>query len=419
MPVIDRVLAPRQALRSIERASSRSRGLLIAAPSRKTVVSAPEDDRVRMALRDPVGLERRVVSDHDAGVRRRVLVLSHIRDNDFERDAELGEQLPAAGRGRCKDEAAGRGHRGQPYRPPNMLKANPLASIVTPYTFPHAPRACTDQHHRRGPRRKPPAHPRRLRVPRGARGPAGRVPRARDVRLSAARPAVQAPLRSRRRGLAPGRWPPPSARFPRSWAPSRPTAGGSGRPFYNAAAFCHRGKVALAARKCLLPTYDVFDEDRYFEPAAQPTVIVHAGVRIGVTICEDIWTHPMISTRRLYSGLDPVKQLAAQKCDLMVNLSASPWNYGKGGVRQTLVTDAARALGCPVAYVNAVGGNDELIFDGRSLVSDPGGPRPDRHGRVRRGADRGGNRPGPAAGPMAALSADVRAARDGGHPRPP
>jgi NAD+ synthase (glutamine-hydrolysing) len=102
-------------------------------------------------------------------------------------------------------------------------------------------------------------------------------------------------------------------------------------------------------------------------------VIVHNGTRIGVTICEDIWTHPMISTRRLYNGLDPVKQLAALKCDLMVNLSASPWNHGKSGVRQTLVTDAARALGCPVAYVNAVGGNDELIFDGRSLVSDPAG----------------------------------------------
>jgi NAD+ synthase (glutamine-hydrolysing) len=131
--------------------------------------------------------------------------------------------------------------------------------------------------------------------------------------------------------------------------------------------------VQGVAHKCLLPTYDVFDEDRYFEPAAQPTVIVHSGVRIGVTICEDIWTHPMISTRRLYNGLDPVRQLAAQKCDLMVNLSASPWDHGKSGVRQTLVTDAARALGCPVVYVNAVGGNDELIFDGRSLVSDAAG----------------------------------------------
>jgi NAD+ synthase (glutamine-hydrolysing) len=148
---------------------------------------------------------------------------------------------------------------------------------------------------------------------------------------------------------------------------------GTGRPFYNTAAFCHRGKVVSFAHKCLLPTYDVFDEDRYFEPAAHPTVIVHDGVRIGITICEDIWTHPMISTRRLYNGLDPVRQLAAQKCDLMVNLSASPWNFGKSLVRQTLVTDAALALGCPAAYVNAVGGNDELIFDGRSLVSDAGG----------------------------------------------
>jgi NAD+ synthase (glutamine-hydrolysing) len=148
---------------------------------------------------------------------------------------------------------------------------------------------------------------------------------------------------------------------------------GTGRSFFNSAAFCHRGNVQAVAHKCLLPTYDVFDEDRYFEPASQPTVIVHAGVRIGVTICEDIWTHPMISTRRLYNGLDPVRQLAAQKCDLMVNLSASPWDHGKSGVRQTLVTDAARALGCPVVYVNAVGGNDELIFDGRSLVSDAAG----------------------------------------------
>ena len=148
---------------------------------------------------------------------------------------------------------------------------------------------------------------------------------------------------------------------------------GTGRSVHNSAAFCHRGAVTAVARKCLLPTYDVFDEDRYFEPASQATVLVHAGIRIGVTICEDIWTHPMISTRRLYNGLDPVQQLASQKCDLMVNLSASPWNHGKSGVRQTLVTDAARALACPVAYVNAVGGNDELIFDGRSLASDAQG----------------------------------------------
>ncbi|HXB01899.1 MAG TPA: NAD+ synthase [Opitutaceae bacterium] len=148
---------------------------------------------------------------------------------------------------------------------------------------------------------------------------------------------------------------------------------GQGRPFSNAAAFCHRGEIALITRKCLLPTYDVFDEDRYFEPAAAPRTIAFAGKKIGVTICEDIWTHPTIATRRLYHGLDPVKLLAAEGCDLMVNLSASPWHHGKGHLRQTLVTDAARALGCPVAYVNAIGGNDELIFDGRSLVADAQG----------------------------------------------
>jgi NAD+ synthase (glutamine-hydrolysing) len=191
---------------------------------------------------------------------------------------------------------------------------------------------------------------------------------------------------------------------------------GTGRQFFNSAAFCHRGRITAVAHKCLLPTYDVFDEDRYFEPAVQTTVIVHNGVRIGITICEDIWTHPMISTRRLYNGLDPVKQLAAQKCDMMVNLSASPWNHGKSGVRQTLVTDAARELGCPVAYVNAVGGNDELIFDGRSLMSDA-------TGRVITGmaafasdlaiadtnAPASSARPGP----------HLRAGRDGRHPRRP
>jgi NAD+ synthase (glutamine-hydrolysing) len=148
---------------------------------------------------------------------------------------------------------------------------------------------------------------------------------------------------------------------------------GQGRPFYNSAAFCHRGRITATARKCLLPTYDVFDEDRYFEPATAPTVVVHAGQRIGITICEDIWTHPMLSTRRLYSGLMPLEQLASQKCDLMLNLSASPWHHDKENLREKLVIDSARTLRCPVAYINTVGGNDELIFDGRSLVCDAHG----------------------------------------------
>ena len=153
-----------------------------------------------------------------------------------------------------------------------------------------------------------------------------------------------------------------------------PNPTGRGRPFYNSAAFCYRGQIGAVARKCLLPTYDVFDEDRYFEPATSPIVIEHAGLRIGLTICEDIWTHPMISTRRLYSGKMPIDQLVDQRCDLMVNLSASPWHSTKDALRQNLVVaEAARALSCPVAYVNAVGGNDELIFDGRSHVTNAQG----------------------------------------------
>lgn len=146
----------------------------------------------------------------------------------------------------------------------------------------------------------------------------------------------------------------------------------TGRRFFNAAAFCVRGEVTVIARKCLLPTYDVFDEDRYFEPSQQTRVVLHEGKRIGITICEDIWKHPMISTGRLYD-IDPVASLREQGVDLMVNLSASPWHYGKGHVRETLVTDAARALQCPVVYCNAVGGNDELIFDGRSVVANAKG----------------------------------------------
>ena len=151
-----------------------------------------------------------------------------------------------------------------------------------------------------------------------------------------------------------------------------PNAQPDGRRFFNSAALCQLGTVQLHARKCLLPTYDVFDEDRYFEPAPTPIILTLGGARVGVTICEDIWTQPRVAPRRLYH-FDPVKWLADQKVDLMVNLSASPWHYEKSDVRQTLVTDAAKLLGCAVVYVNAIGGNDELVFDGASLVVDAAG----------------------------------------------
>ncbi|HTH48977.1 MAG TPA: nitrilase-related carbon-nitrogen hydrolase, partial [Candidatus Limnocylindria bacterium] len=153
---------------------------------------------------------------------------------------------------------------------------------------------------------------------------------------------------------------------------TEPNTSGSGRVAYNAAAFCHEGRILASARKCLLPTYDVFDDDRYFEPGAEPAVIEFGGRRLGITICEDIWMHDIIQTRRFYNN-DPVKTLSTKRLDVMLNLSASPWHLTKDNLRVTLVTDAAKACGCPVAYCNSIGGNDELIFDGRTMVSDAGG----------------------------------------------
>ncbi|MBC8010417.1 MAG: NAD+ synthase [Burkholderiales bacterium] len=146
----------------------------------------------------------------------------------------------------------------------------------------------------------------------------------------------------------------------------------TGRRAFNAAAFCHHGRVQQIARKCLLPTYDVFDEDRYFEPAEVPTVVYHAGLRIGVTICEDIWANESPGDQRLHK-IDPVALLRREGIDLLLNLSASPWYAGKTHLRERIVTGVAREIGAPVVYCNAIGGNDELIFDGRSLVAAPDG----------------------------------------------
>lgn len=151
-----------------------------------------------------------------------------------------------------------------------------------------------------------------------------------------------------------------------------PNPSESGRHFYNSVAICSNGKVQATGRKCLLPTYDVFDEDRYFEAAAEPLVTEIAGQRVAVTICEDIWTLSEVSARPLYSH-SPVDTLENQALDLHINLSASPWQIDKAQLRQTLISETSKRLGCPTVYINAVGGNDELIFDGRSMVSDADG----------------------------------------------
>lgn len=145
-----------------------------------------------------------------------------------------------------------------------------------------------------------------------------------------------------------------------------------GRRFYNSAAWCADGKIQAIGRKCLLPTYDVFDEDRYFEPAHETTLVEYRGWRIALTICEDIWATAESPSVSRYKT-DPLHALAAQAPDLVVNLSASPWHRGKGDVRREIVCAAARACRCPVVYANMCGGNDELIFDGHSLAADAGG----------------------------------------------
>ncbi len=139
-----------------------------------------------------------------------------------------------------------------------------------------------------------------------------------------------------------------------------------GKPFRNAAAVLWRGAVAAVRHKSLLPTYDVFDEARYFEPADAIAPVLLPGLRLGVTICEDIWTDEFLP-RPLYDT-QPPQMLAEQGIDLLVNLSASPFHVGKPATRGRMLVDVACECGVPVAYCNAVGGNDQLVFDGNSIV---------------------------------------------------
>ncbi len=144
-----------------------------------------------------------------------------------------------------------------------------------------------------------------------------------------------------------------------------------GKPFRNAAAFLHRGAIVAKVWKTLLPTYDVFDERRYFEPGESCEPIRWNGLRLGVTICEDIWTGEFLE-RPLYER-DPVRELAARGIDVLFNLSASPFHLGKPEQRRELMAGVAKDAGVPVVYANAVGGQDQLVFDGHSLVATPDG----------------------------------------------
>jgi NAD+ synthase (glutamine-hydrolysing) len=151
-----------------------------------------------------------------------------------------------------------------------------------------------------------------------------------------------------------------------------PSSESVGRSLRNAAAYCADGRVHQVRYKSLLPTYDVFDELRYFEPGPEISLITHENTPIGVSICEDLWNDEQLVGRRLYHA-DPIGRLASAGARFLVNLSASPFAADKHPFRVKLFGNQAARHGLPLLFVNQVGGNDELVFDGASGVFDASG----------------------------------------------
>ncbi len=147
---------------------------------------------------------------------------------------------------------------------------------------------------------------------------------------------------------------------------------GPGKPYHNSAVFFHDGRLLTLAHKRLLPSYDVFDEERYFEPGAQAAWIDFKGERLGITVCEDIWNVPEYLPRSLYH-CDPICELEKAHIGILINISASPYHVGKAAWVSGLLQRHALHSKSQVVYVNQVGGNDELIFHGHSMVWDETG----------------------------------------------
>src|SRR5580704_16872140 len=146
----------------------------------------------------------------------------------------------------------------------------------------------------------------------------------------------------------------------------------SGRPIYNTAAVVQGGRVVFRQHKMLLPSYDVFDETRYFEPAPKQFPLTLDGSLTALTICEDAWNDKQFWERRLYSR-DPVAELAQSGARVLVSINASPYHMGKRALRREVFSAAARHSRIPIVYVNQVGGNDQLIFDGSSFAMNAQG----------------------------------------------
>jgi NAD+ synthase (glutamine-hydrolysing) len=146
---------------------------------------------------------------------------------------------------------------------------------------------------------------------------------------------------------------------------------GRGKPFHNAAALLQPGSPIAKTHKSLLPTYDVFDEDRYFEPARSVATLMFGTKKIGVTICEDIWTEHYLP--RPFYDIEPVRSLVEQGAEMILNLSASPFSLNKPAIRREMVATLARTYCRSICYCNAVGGNDQLVFDGNSIAVNAAG----------------------------------------------
>ena len=142
-----------------------------------------------------------------------------------------------------------------------------------------------------------------------------------------------------------------------------------GKGLLNAVAFIKEGKILKKGGKRLLPTYDVFDETRYFEPSAQSLLFDLEGIRVGVTVCEDIWNVGDLEGIPRYP-LDPVSELEKRGMDILVNVSSSPYSLNKRTLRQKILEKLSLRYGVPIIYCNQVGGNDDLLFDGSSMVVD-------------------------------------------------
>jgi NAD+ synthase (glutamine-hydrolysing) len=145
-----------------------------------------------------------------------------------------------------------------------------------------------------------------------------------------------------------------------------------GKPAANCAALVRNGEIVFKQRKMLLPTYDVFDETRYFQPAQSQSNFLFDGQQLGITICEDCWNDKDFWKQRLYER-DPVAELAGQGTTILINISASPYGLDKRNFRMDMLRSIARHYKMPVVYVNQVGGNDSLVFDGSSFAFDAAG----------------------------------------------